>query len=311
MAETIEDIAKTAPQPPQQEKKEEQRPVGTLGSVVNETRDFFRKTFDIGLGLGASVATTGFIGVQEGASSVSDIVRKGSDGIVVPVAYAAGEKFVQGRNFSTAHFRDQMVSGGIQTAGIIYPAYKYMNIAQQGIVNAVNATQYAQYADIAGVVGRSILNVPIYFPLAILGYYIVDHLVTKRTFKGLYRDTIKPNFKKDLKNAYIWLGLPVLVNALLVPAALQVTGAAILTFAYKVLMSYKQKSKAQQPKDTQSYFSAASNALGRGLNNLFWAPLNLAYATGTAMRNLYDKIPAAPPQLAPTPSAPALQPAPA
>ncbi|MEK6968425.1 MAG: hypothetical protein AABX51_07400 [Nanoarchaeota archaeon] len=277
---------------------EPKKPATTLESVVNETGDLFKKTFDVSLGLGAAAATTAFLGMQNGASSLSSVVNKGRDGIVVPLSYAGGEKIVQGRKFSSAHFRDEMISGAIQTAGIIYPAYKYMNLAQQGIVNAVSATSYANYATAAGIIGRSIMNVPLYFPPAILGYYIVDHLVKKKTFKGIYSETIKPNFKKDLIGAYKYLGIPVLLNALLMPAALQVPGAALLTFAYKLFMSRgqkKEKSKEETPEDQKRdktpYLVAAPRVAGKIVRNSVKGLYDSVYAIGSSISGLYKSAP--------------------
>ncbi|MEK6946460.1 MAG: hypothetical protein AABX32_02535 [Nanoarchaeota archaeon] len=285
---------------------EQKKPKTTLESVVNETNDLFKKSFDVSLGLGAAAATTAFLGMQNGASSLSSVVDKGRDGIVVPLSYAAGEKYVQKGNFSTKHFRDEMISGAIQTAGIIYPAYKYMNLAQQGIVNAVSATSYANYATAAGIVGRSIMNVPLYFPPAILGYYIVDHLVKKRTFKGLYSETIKPNFKSDLKNAYKYLGIPVLLNALLMPAALQVPGAALLTFAYKLLMSGKQKKEAKQKDEGPGYISSGFTGAHKLVRNTTKGIYDTVYAIGSSISDLYKSSPkaAAPAHPAPAGAAP-------
>ena len=275
------------------------KPLTTLESVVNETGDLFKKTFDVSLGLGAAAAATAVLGTKNGAGSLSGIVDKGRDGIVVPLSYAAGEKYVQKGNFSTKHFRDEMLSGAIQTAGIIYPAYKYMNLAQQGIVNAVSATSYANYATTAGIIGRSIMNVPLYFPPAILGYYIVDHLVKKKTFKGLYSETIKPNFKSDLKNAYKYLGIPVLLNALLMPASLQVPGAALLTFAYKILMSGKQKKEAKQKNESKQkdegpgYLASGLTGIGKLIRNTYKGISEPVYAMSNRISDFYKSSPKA------------------
>ncbi|GEM_PF-2904040 len=290
--------------------KETKNPATTLESVVNETKELFGKSFDIGLGLGAAAATTSFLGTRNGAGSLSSIVDKGRDGIVVPLSYAAGEKYVQKKNFTTAHFRNEMISGGLQTAAIIYPAYKYMNMAQQAIVNAVSATSYSQHAAAAGIVGRSILNVPLYFPPAILGYYIIDHLVKKRTFRGLYSETIKPNFKSDLKNAYKYLGIPVLLNALLMPAALQVPGAAVLTFAYKLLMSGKQKKKEESPADDgPGYISSGISGASKFVSNTAKGLSESVSALGTSLYSGLKKMYSGAAKSVTPPSTPATTPA--
>jgi hypothetical protein len=262
--------------------KEEKKSIGTLESVINETSEFSKKALDISLGLGAAAITTVGLGTLNGANSLSSIVDKGRDGIIGPPSFAAGEKFVKGRDFTTKNFRDEMISGSIQTGGIIYPAYAMMNAAQQGIVSAVSATSYAQYAAAAGIAGRVLLNFPIYFPIAIGGYYIVDHLVKKRTFKGLYSETIKPNFKTDLKNASKYLALPVLANALFAPLALQVPIAVGLTFAYKVLLGWKDRSKSEY-KYEPGYLSSTVSVTSKLLKNT-------TDGLGGAVRAIYTGI---------------------
>lgn len=288
-------------EPPDAEKKEEKKPIGSLENLVSEGNEFAGKAFNVGLGLGASAGATALLGAQPGAS-ISDVVNRGRDGIVGPLSFTAGEGWVQGRDFSTKHFRDEMISGAIQTAAVIYPAYKYMNMAQQAIVNSVSATSFSQYANAAGIIGRSILNVPVYFPLAILGYYAIDHLVKKKTFRGLYSETIKPNFKKDLKNSYLYLGLPVLLNALFMPAVFQVPGAALLTFIYKIMMSGKQKKEKAHKEEGQGYLMSGSNAIGKGLRNILYASGSVLDGIADYASSLKKSAPKTPPIPQPAPA---------
>ena len=102
-----------------------------------------------------------------------------------------------------------------------------------------------------------------------------------------------------------------LANIFFVPPYLQIPVSALTSYAFALFGAPKKgEVPEEQKRDKTPYLAAATNAVGRGIRNLFYAPYNLAYAAGRALSNGYERVPSPVQKIkSPIKSEPALQPA--
>lgn len=265
-AATIDDIAKAAPR----QKKEEPKKVGNLESLVDETLHLGKTAFNIGLAAGIPFSLSNLapyasrdIGILAGAQ----------------VAANATTDIKKGKKYTSS---DAVKSSTVGTITAL-PVYH--------IFDALNKIPLDSAM---GYVGRGAAFGGLAYP-AFLGFYqAVDYLVKNMKFKGLGK-YLKENYWPTLKKMWARV-LPFgLANVFLAPAYLQVPISAALSYAF-ALFGAPQKNEVpeEQKRDKTPYLSASASAFGRGLRNLFYAPLDLAYAAGSALSNGYERKPALP-----------------
>lgn len=274
-ANQLEKIAQAAPQAPQQEKKEEPKKPSTLESVVNETLHFGKSLFNLGLA-----------GAVPFAQALA-LPRYARDTAILSGAQVLGDASMdrmRGKKYTSGSALESSLVGTLTTI----PTYHMFDL-----INKVPTETALGYVTKASAWGG--LAYPAYIGM----YQFIDYLIKNRTFKGVGK-YIKENYWTTLKKAWRTTFPISLISIFFAPLAWQIPISALIQYGF-VLFGAPKKGEvpAEKKRDPTPYYVAASNALGRGLYNLFWAPLNLAYATGTAMRNLYDKIPTTSPQLAP------------
>ena len=281
-ANELEQMAKNAQTPPQ-EKKEEPKKVSTLEGVVNDLI-YGAKTFaNMGLAIGAPLA----FGQAFPAMKTDAYVLSGAQ-----VAGDATTARKRGEKYTSLNSLESSLQGIALTPLAAHPKF--------GIFPLINKIPTD---DLLGYITKGAVWGGVAYPIWMGAYQVADYLIKKRTFKGL-GTYLKQEYWPALKKAWKTLYPISLLNIFFAPLAWQIPIGAALSYALALFGAPKKGDVPEEKKrDTTPYYVAASNALGRGLYNLFWAPLNATYALGNAARNLYDKIPAAsPPQLAPATS---------
>lgn len=272
MAETIDNIANTAPQ----QKKEEPREVSNLESVVDETRHLGKTALNLSLSAGIPLAQTTLMplyardtGILAGAQVAAD----------------ATTSIKRGKKYTSGNALESAVVGTAMTP-FLYHVFDYLNKIPSN--------------SLPGYAGKAALFGGLAYPVFLGFYQTVDYLVKNRTFKGLGK-YIKENYWPTLKKMWIRV-LPFgLLNVFLAPPYLQIPISAALSYAFALFGAPKKDEvPEEQKRDKTPYVVAAANAVGRGLRNLFYAPLDLAYAAGRTLNDLYKKAPALP---SPSPAA--------
>ncbi len=275
MAETIDDIAKTAPQ---QGKKEEPK-LSTSKSVVNELSDLIKTGANLGLA----------VGIPWTLGKLVPSMKR--DAALVSTGFSAGklvENYRIGKKTTAGDIAKESLVATLLTPGI--------NLGY-GLINTI---------------GDPVLKGAAYlipYTLGIIPLYLaLDHVVKKGTFRGVYSETIKPNIGRVIKENYLYLGLPGLLNVLLAPAPLQVPIAVGMALLFRYIVGRKNKTQVaeSEKRDPTPYYKAVPRAFGKLIyeagNKVVYRPLRALYEIGSGLASKVTEKP---------PAAPTLQPAPA
>ena len=83
---------------------------------------------------------------------------------------------------------------------------------------------------------------------------------------------------------------------------LQVPGAALLTFIYKIMMSGKQKKEKAHKEEGPGYLMSGSNAIGKGLRNILYVGGSVLDGIAETTGNWYRSAKSSPPAPSPAPA---------
>ena len=245
----LEQTAKTAPQ----EKKEEQKPIGTLESVVNETSHLIKT--GINLGLAGLIPYIQAVLVPQAARDTAILAG-------VQVAGDATTNFKRGKKTDSS----EVLKSSIVGTTIAVPTYYAFKL-----VNKISLDNIAGYFGRASLFGGAIAP-------AFIGFYqTVDYLVRNLSFKGLGK-YLKENYWPTLKKFWTRVLPFSLANIFFVPANLQIPVAAGLQYLFTLFGAPKKgELKEEEKRDKTPYYVAAANAAYKLGRNLFYAPLRAIY----------------------------------
>jgi len=269
----LEQIAKNAPQAPQQEKK----PVGTLESVVSEFSHLGKSLLNLGLAgaipfaqatLGPKYArdTALLAGAQVVGDATTDILK--------------GKKYTSGSALESS------LVGTITTI----PTYHMFDL-----INKVPTETALGYVTKASAWGG--LAYPAYIGM----YQFIDYLIKNRTFKGIGK-YIKENYWTTLKKAWRTTFPISLISIFFAPLAWQIPISALIQYGF-VLFGAPKKAEVpeEQKRDKTPYYVAAPSVAGRlayeAVNKLVYNPLRALYEIGSGFYK-----PATKPVVPPTPA---------
>jgi len=272
--ETIDDIAKGAH--PAEAKKEEPKKVSTLESVVNETAHLGKNVAGYGLATSLPLAL----------GSVAPSMQR--DAMVVSTGFSLGTTFENYKKGKKTTIGDVVKESAVAT--LITPP---LNLAY----NVLNAIPNPILKGAAYLIPYQLAFIPAY-----LG---IDYLVKKGTFKGLYKEGIKPNIKQVVKDNWLYLGIPGLLNLFFTPAYLQIPVVVGMSFLFKLITSKKSKTEIpeSEKRDKIPYLAAASSVIGKGFRNSYKIISEPLYAVGSGLRDtLYKSIPKPAPMPATSPA---------
>lgn len=126
------------------------------------------------------------------------------------------------------------------------------------------------------------------WPFAANSFYMAeDHLIKEKSPKGLYKK-FKEKFWDINKKAYKSVVPLNIAAALLLPQQFMVASIAVASYIFRRFVA---GGEGKEHEDKRPYYVAASSAIGRGLSNLFWAPLRATEAIGSALKDLYSRAP--------------------
>lgn len=260
----IEEIAKNAPN----EKKEEPKKISSLESVVNESMDFGRAAFNVGLAATipltqanlvpyASRDTAVLTGAQIAADASTDIFKK-------------GKKFTSG---------DMAKSAAVGTA-ISVPLYHLFDL-----VNKIPTDNLLGYAAKGAAWGG--VAAPLYVPF----YQFVDYGIKNMSFKGVGK-YIKENFWPTYKTWLKYLFPINLINIFFVPPALQIPVSALTSYFFALFGAPKKGEIPEEKKrDKTPYLVAAPTVAAKFVRNSVKGLYDAAYAIGSGLRDLYQTSP--------------------
>ena len=285
----IEDVAKTAATQQNAEAKDhakEQKPKGTLESVVNETLHAAKTFVNLGLAAAIPIGAATYLpqllnnpiikrdtGIMAGAQLAADATN----------AYKKGEKFTSGKTLEAA----------LLGTAIATPLSYLFSVADK--IPLDSALGYAAKIGYWGGVA---------YPVFVGSYQIADYLIRNRKFSGIGK-YLKENYWPTLKRSWKYLFPISILNVLFAPPWLHIPIAATLSYIFDLFGAPKKDAmKEEDKRDKTPYLVATSNVLGRLGKNTAKGIYDVAYGIGSAVRDLYKSAPSATPAatqaLAPT-----------
>jgi len=277
MAETpnIDDIAKAAP-PNEAKEKEQPKQVGTLESVVDETLNAAKHA-------GAFAAGISFPFMFSGENRTNAMIN------AYPLAAGSTvEDLMLKKPINPVKSMKESFVGTIM-APPLAGLFKYINVARDYTTASLGYLPGA-----ATAVGALALAQAVF-----IGVYTgLNHIVQNFSFKGLY-DKFKSAYWKTVKNTWKYV-LPLSMWNVLwfykFGIAAQMVYSSAMSFLFR-LVGPKQEgaSLSNLYSELKGYAKGALTATGNLARNVFYAPLNAAYALGSSIRDLYKKAPKAPP----------------
>ncbi len=284
----LEQIAKNAPQPPQQAKQEEQKkPVGTLESVVNDLIYGTKTLANTGLAIGAPLA----FGHAFPAMKTDAYVLSGAQ-----VAGDATTARKRGEKYTSFNSLESSLQGLALTTLAAHPKF--------GIFPLINKIPTD---DLLGYVTKGAVWGGVAYPIWMGAYQVADYLIKKRTFKGL-GTYLKQEYWPALKRAWKTLYPISLLNIFFAPLAWQIPIGAALSYALTLFGAPKRgEVPAEKKRDPTPYYVAASNVTGRLVRNTAKGLYEALYAIGSGLKDTFYK--SAPKPAAPTTQQPATAPA--
>ena len=176
-------------------------------------------------------------------------------------------------------------------------------IRRESLSGAIFGT-FAHYTTLPlryfGKIGKMIYMIPWVFG-ANAFYMAEDHLIKEKSPKGLYKK-FKENYLNVCKKAFT---LPAPLNilaAMFLPQQYMVAAIGVSSFLFRRFVA---GGKGEEQTDKTPYVVAASNALGRGLKNTFYAGGAILDGFVDYTRNMYKSAPKPAAPAAPATPAPA------
>ncbi len=179
-------------------------------------------------------------------TSIDDIVLGKSEALslagpenvlLAGAAFSAADAYlgIKDGNFNATKVKNSGLIGLLTTA-VSHWSFRLMN-------------EYISNETLLGKIYRAVINIGLYVPFATGVYYTTEHIVEKKP--GLYQ-ALKSKFWPAVKETWKWFGIPMLINAYLIPAYLQVPVHIGFSFVYKIIMNSigKKDKKEQQEKSS-------------------------------------------------------------
>lgn len=263
---------------PQQEKKEEKKPIDTLESILNETGNLLKT--GVNLGLATAVPFTQAAFLPQYASATATLAG-------AQVAGDATTDIRKGKKYTAGSALESSLVGTATTI----PTYHMFDL-----INKVPTDTLLGYGAKAAAWGG--LAYPAYIGM----YQFLDYVIKNRTFKGVGK-YIKENYWPTVKRAWKTTLLPSILSISLLPLAWQIPVSALIQYVFTLFGAPKKDEvKEEDKRDKTPYYVAAPRALGRGLKSIFYGVPEAVYSVSSALGEKLS-YKAAPKPAAPAPAA--------
>lgn len=248
------------------EKKEEKK-IGTLESIVNESLHLAGNTIKLGFAAGIPFTQATLLP----STRVDTYSLAGAQ-----IAADATTSFKKGKKFTAGNALESSIVG----TAITVPVEGLFSL-----VNKIPTNDFLGYAAKGAAWGGFA------YPVFIGLYQFIDYVVKNRTLKGVGK-YIRENYWTTLKNTWKRV-LPIsLLNVFFAPAYLQVPISALLSYVFALFGAPKKDElKEHEKRDKIPYYLAAPTVAVKFVRNSVKGLYDSVYAIGSGISDLYKSAP--------------------
>ena len=265
-ASPLEQIAKNASQPPQQEKKEENKEVGTLESGLKEITNAGKNV----LSIGAEVA---FPFMFSGQNRTNAMVNAYPLSLGARVDDIMAKKPIDLKsNIKSA--KESLV--GTLIANPLAYMFRYIEVIRQYVTNYAGAIPGGAAAVGALALGQAVF---------IGAYTGLNHIIQNFSFKGLY-NKFKNDYPTAIKNTWKYvLPLSAINPLFLAPYGItvQLAYGALMSFLFRLVIKAKEAkfSNLVYAMNPIPYISGGLTATSKLAKSVIYNPLKALYEIGS------------------------------